>query len=643
MKLSRKIPLIFTGGQIFAIFILSIISFFILDYSLNQAETTAAGQSVKSIEGYFDNYAADFTARFVDWAAWDEMAVFAGNANPQFIESNLYPQALIDMNVQSVAIFSNDGRIVFTLSLDKETGKITEIPAVLKERITINDSLIKKPLKGESLQGYMTDEIGPMVVTVQPIKNSSTEEQVFGGLMFMRRLDSVFFEKASGATRLGLSLNSVRKTKTDSAHTDNISIIEKTPKFLKAQLLIQDLYNENGFTVEISIPRDLRAQFFNAIIFILSAILIIGILFSLIISLFIHYTVIQRINILDKYITKMDFRSSEYSALIMNGNDELNKFTDTLNNLILQIRTKISALHGAASGLSDASHEIAYGVEQAAHAGGEINKAFQEFFREIQDQADLIENSRKDFDRLSDVVDNLRNESNTAVSKSSHSAQLANKGLSIMQALHKQSLLSQETARSVGDTVSKLGAKSDEIVKISEVIAGISGQTNLLALNAAIEAARAGDQGRGFAVVADEIGKLADNTTASAREIAENIKEIHDRTAETTKAMESVAAILLDQGQSIEQSGEILRQILSQMSEIESIVSKNSDMVSIVKETKETIYLVSNKLAESAGEMVQASEEVQAASEEQAASLESISLRSIRLMALSNQLEDSAR
>jgi methyl-accepting chemotaxis protein len=58
--------------------------------------------------------------------------------------------------------------------------------------------------------------------------------------------------------------------------------------------------------------------------------------------------------------------------------------------------------------------------------------------------------------------------------------------------------------------------KLDDIIR---VIDGIAEQTNILALNAVLEAARAGRQGRGFAVVASEMGKLADRSSAAAKEI----------------------------------------------------------------------------------------------------------------------------
>ncbi len=102
------------------------------------------------------------------------------------------------------------------------------------------------------------------------------------------------------------------------------------------------------------------------------------------------------------------------------------------------------------------------------------------------------------------------------------------------------------------EVVTRIAANSEKINRITEVIEKIANKTNLLSLNAAIEAARAGEHGKGFSVVADEVGKLAQSSAESSKEIA---ALVHQAVFETSQAVQAVLQVRSEMSQIDEGAG----------------------------------------------------------------------------------------
>jgi methyl-accepting chemotaxis protein len=137
----------------------------------------------------------------------------------------------------------------------------------------------------------------------------------------------------------------------------------------------------------------------------------------------------------------------------------------------------------------------------------------------------------------------------------------------------------REVADDITAVVAKmqaLGAASERIGAIVEVIDAIADQTNLLALNAAIEAARAGEHGRGFAVVADEVRKLAESSAQSTREIGNLVKDIQAKTSEVVTSTSNSGAKAEGGLEMADVAGRAIGDISSAVSEANRLIDQIS-------------------------------------------------------------------
>ena len=278
------------------------------------------------------------------------------------------------------------------------------------------------------------------------------------------------------------------------------------------------------------------------------------------------------------------------------GRDELNHISQSLNLAMVQLRDDLQAM-------AQIAEQNASSATELAATGDQINGATEEISKGADQQRLAVEQSTAAMGQMARAMVAARDNAATA------------------ERLAQASLLaSGEGLRGAGESTQAMAAireSAQKVSRITTVIAELAQQTNLLSLNAAIEAAKAGQQGRGFAVVAEEIRKLAERSGSAAKEIFSLIQESDQRVLHGSEAVAAVARSLesiaqdvrhnVEQVQSIVQalevqsrtSAEVVQAMDATLTFTERNASATTQLASSVTETARTI----EELARLAGDL----------------------------------------
>lgn len=352
MTLRVKTLLIVGSSLIALVGSLFVISDILLISSYARLEETSVQRNVSRVQDAINDELRGIEGFTGDYSDWDETVNFVLHPNKDYINSNLQYVTFDNLKINAFIFLNGAGKLIWGEAYTLGSDQFHPLPVEISEHLKTNDALLQHKDHEDTKAGLLLQDDWPAMIVSRPLMNSRGEGQIFGTVIIGRNLDDSRIEKISKQTHLKFSLQRVdRQLSSDFIQARErltsdrpIFVKPKDKKTVSGYTLLNDIEGKPAVMLQVDVARDVFRQGQLTIRYFLFALLGVGIVFVLIITLMLERLVLARLSRLSRDVKKVgdtsDFSARVYTA----GKDELSDLGTTINWMLSALADSQTAL-----------------------------------------------------------------------------------------------------------------------------------------------------------------------------------------------------------------------------------------------------------------------------------------------------------
>ena len=341
IKIKSIIALVIT--TICLILILDLVSNTVIQTNFLKIEQDEVTQTIERIQVAVTNSYGDMDSKLVSLSQLNSTYEFVQNQNNEYQETYLTVSSLANAGVNFVVFLDQNGNFVTGLGLNLTTLQQIPIPQDLITRAS-SDSLIWNLTSLDShTSGFVLSSGQPLLLASRPILMTDGEGPARGVLIFARYYDSDEVSKLSYIMKFPTSIELFESWKQEnSIQSGSLASYIKplSQQFITGYDVVDDIHGEPLFVIGATMPRIVYDQGLNTVGYINEALLIAGVVFSIIVVLIMEFSVLKRLGKLTDSVTRLGNNGNNLQELSVSGNDEITWLTLSINGLLQEIESQ---------------------------------------------------------------------------------------------------------------------------------------------------------------------------------------------------------------------------------------------------------------------------------------------------------------
>lgn len=220
--------------------------------SFAQLEREDAETSMKRIGYALDKTLEGLAVTAADWGNWADVYRFVQSPNKEFIEANITPIALKQLQVNAILIVDLQGRYVLSSARRLETGELLDLDWAERKALPDDFPWRKNLLDGKQVKGLLRTNQGIMMVAAAPVLDGSGNGPPLGMVLMGRLLTPTQVRMIGSQAQASLSML-----------RDRVSggiEVDETDEMTQVSKPFMDIYGKPVLRFRVDVPRRITAQ-----------------------------------------------------------------------------------------------------------------------------------------------------------------------------------------------------------------------------------------------------------------------------------------------------------------------------------------------------------------------------------------------